>query len=85
MSLSLGLITQTGHFGNVVAWLGVDEVRAKKPTFIGDTIHPEVSVDIARPTSRPTRGLWTLGYRAVNQRDETVMTFSASFLIKTRG
>ena len=84
MSLMLGLATQTGRFGNVVAWLGVDDVRASSPTFIGDTLHPEISVQVARPTSRPDRGLWTLDYRALNQRRETVMTFSASFLISRR-
>lgn len=84
LSLSLGLMTQTGYFGNVVAWLGLEEVRALAPAFIGDTLHPEAKVAIVRPTSRAERGLWTLNYRCVNQRGETVMTFTSSFLIRCR-
>jgi len=84
MSLSLGLLTQTGIFGNVIAWLGVDRVRALAPVLIGDTIHPEAEVIVARPTSKPTRGIWTLEYRTVNQRDETAMTFTSSFMVRRR-
>lgn len=85
LSLSLGLLTQTGYFTAVVAWLGLDDVRATAPVYIGDTIHPEATVTVARLSSRPENGIWTLAYRAVNQKDETVMTFSSSFLVKTRG
>lgn len=84
LALSLGLMTQTGYFGNVVAWLGLDEVRATAPAFIGDTLHPEAEVAVVRPTSRAEQGLWTLHYRCLNQRDETVMTFRSSFLIRRR-
>lgn len=84
MSLSMGLITQTGIFGNVTAWLGVDQVRATAPVLIGDTVHPEAEVTAARPTSKPDQGIWTLDYRAVNQRGETTMTFSSSFMIRRR-
>lgn len=83
LSLCLGLMTHTGYFTSVVAWLGLDEVRAKQPVFIGDTIHPEATVTECRLTSRPGQGLWTLSYRAVNQRGETVMTFNSSFLVAT--
>jgi itaconyl-CoA hydratase len=84
LSLSLGLLTQTGIFGNVTAWLGVDEVRAAAPVLIGDTIRPEAEVTAARPTSRPGQGVWTLAYRTTNQRGETVMTFTSSFLVRRR-
>ena len=84
MSLSLGLLTQTGIFGNVKAWLGVDEVRAAKPVLIGDTIHPEATLRSARRTSKPAVGIWTFDYRTINQRAETVMTFSGSFMVTCR-
>ncbi len=83
LSLSLGLMTQTGYFTSVIAWLGLDAVRASQPVFIGDTIHPRATVTEARLTSRPGQGLWTLSYEAVNQRDEVVMTFTSSFLVAT--
>ncbi|MFJ6095648.1 MaoC/PaaZ C-terminal domain-containing protein [Williamsia muralis] len=84
LSVALGLITQTGYFNNVVAWLGLDEVRALRPVLIGDTLRPEAELTVARPTKRPTHGIWTFSYRAINQRDEAVMTFQSSFMIARR-
>jgi acyl dehydratase len=81
MSLSLGLLTQTGIFGNVKAWLGVDEVRATKPVLIGDTIHPEAQLRTTRRTSRPGVGIWAFDYQTLNQNAETVMTFTGSFMV----
>lgn len=84
MSLSLGLLTQTGVFGNVRAWLGVDAVRALKPVRIGDTIHPEAQLEMKRLTKRPGVGLWTFSYQTINQHGEVVMTFSGSFMVAAR-
>jgi acyl dehydratase len=84
MSLALGLLTQTGIFGNVRAWLGVDQVRALKPVLIGDTIHPEASLRETRATRRPQLGIWTFDYRTLNQRDEVVMTFTGSLMLQRR-
>ena len=84
MALGLGLITQTGIFGNVRAWLGVDAVRALAPVYIGDTIRPEVTLVEARETKRDDQGVWTLDYTVKNQHDETVMTFTSRKLIFKR-
>lgn len=84
LALGLGLMTQTGYFGNVVAWLGLDEVRAQAPVLIGDTVHPEARLAAARPTSKPDRGVWTLDYRVLNQAGAVVMTFRTSLLIRRR-
>jgi acyl dehydratase len=83
LALALGLVTRTGAFGDsVVAWLGLDEVRAPAPVRFGDTIHAEVEVLETRPTKKPDRGLTVLGYQVCNQRGEVVMTFRSSFLLK---
>jgi itaconyl-CoA hydratase len=83
LALALGLVVRTGVFGDaVVAWLGLDEVRLPGPVFFGDTVHAEVEVLESRPTSRPERGLAVLGYAVRNQRDEVVMTFRSSFLLR---
>ncbi|MCK3769481.1 hypothetical protein MZK47_07355 [Microbacterium aerolatum] len=84
LSISLGLVTQLGYFGNVVAWLGLDEVRATRPIVIGDTIYARAVVREARTTSKPENGVWTIDYSTVNQRDEVVMTFTSSFLVRRR-
>lgn len=85
LAAALGLITQTGYFSNVAAWLGLDVVRATRPVFIGDTVRARAEVTVARETSKPENGVWTLDYTVLNQRDEVVMTFQSSFLIKREG
>ena len=82
LSLGLGLLTQTGYFSNVVAWLGLDEVRALQPVYIGDTIHVEATVRVARETKKPDVGLWTLDYVVLKQDGSTVMTFTSSFMVR---
>ncbi|MBY4127552.1 hypothetical protein HQO83_04015 [Rhodococcus fascians] len=84
LALALGLTTQTGYFSNVVAWLGLDEVRALRPVVIGDTLRPKAELIRARTTSKEDQGIWTLAYRAVNQRDEDAMTFQSSFMVRRR-
>jgi itaconyl-CoA hydratase len=81
MSLGLGLITQTGVFTNVIAWLGVDEVVAKAPVYIGDTVHPRATLVRAKETSSGSKGVWTVGYEMLNQRGEIVMTFTSSLMV----
>lgn len=82
LSAALGLMTQTGYFTHVVAWLGLDEVRALEPVYIGDTISVEATVAVARETKRAEHGLWSLDYTVLNQHGDTVMTFTSSFLIE---
>lgn len=84
LSCALGLMTQTGYFTNVAAWLGLDVVRATAPVFIGDTIRATAELVETRETSKPANGIWKFDYRVLNQRDETIMTFSSSFMIKRR-
>lgn len=82
MSLALGLGTHLGIFSEVVAWLGLDNVRALGPVFIGDTIGAALEVTTHRETSKADRGLCVVTYTVTNQRDETVMTFDSSLLIR---
>lgn len=84
LSLALGLLTQTGYFSNVSAWLGLEAVRAVKPVLIGDTIVARAVVSTARETKKPENGIWTLDYTVRNQHEETVMTFTSSFLVLRR-
>ena len=83
LALALGLATRSGIFGDcVLAWLGLDDVRLPLPVRFGDTIHADVAVRECRPTSKPGRGLVVLDYTVRNQREETVMTFASTFLLK---
>lgn len=83
LALALGLATRSGIFGNcVLAWLGIDAMRLPRPVCFGDTIHAEVAVRERRQTSKPGRGLVVLDYTVGNQRDDTVMTFASTFLLR---
>lgn len=84
LSLGLGLMTQTGYFSNVVAWLGLDAVRALAPVFIGDTIRVEARVAVARESKKAGIGIWTINYTVLKQDSTTVMTFTSSFMIKRK-
>ncbi|MEQ8718286.1 MAG: MaoC/PaaZ C-terminal domain-containing protein [Acidimicrobiales bacterium] len=85
LALSLGLIVQTTVFGDaVVAWLGLDEVRATAPVFIDDTITVTATVLEASRSSKPEYGKAHLGYSITNQDDAEVMTFVSGFLLTTR-
>jgi acyl dehydratase len=86
LALSLGLVIQTGFFGDaVIAWLGLDDVRATSPVLPGDTIHVVAQVVEQEPTRKPERGRVTLSYDVRNQRGDTVMTFTSGFLMRVRG
>ncbi|WCB95378.1 Bifunctional protein PaaZ [Baekduia alba] len=82
LALALGLVTQCGVFtGNVVAWLGLDGVRASAPVRFGDTIRARVRVAELRPAARGERDVCRLHYSVVNQREEEVMTFDNTLLL----
>ena len=84
LSLALGLITQTGYFTNVVAWLGLDEVRAQSPVFIGDTVRVQAEAIVVRETKKPENGIWGFEYRVLNQNDVQVMSFKTNFIVKRK-
>ena len=84
LSLALGLLTQTGIFGNVRAWLGVDAVRAVAPVFIGDTITPQAELRSSEASEGSAHGKWTLDYSVDNQDGVTVMMFTCAMLIFKR-
>jgi acyl dehydratase len=56
----------------VVAFLGMTDVKFTAPTFIGDTIHPEMTV-LAKRESK-AGGIVTVQETIKNQRGETVCT-----------
>lgn len=82
-SQAVGLAVLSGAYGDsVMAFLGIDGVRALKPVHPGDTITAVVTVAETRETSRPDRGVVILGYTVVNQRREEVMTFSLTMMMR---
>lgn len=52
-------------------------IKVKGPTFVGDTIHGEIEVTGVRPTSKGNRGIVSTTNDVVNQKGETVLTYTA--------
>jgi acyl dehydratase len=82
-SLAVGVSVGDTTLGTLVANLGYDSVKFPKPVFVGDTLRIESEVVGVRESgSRPEAGIVTWEHRAINQRGETVCTFTRSALLK---
>jgi acyl dehydratase len=69
----------------VLAFLGMDNVRFRAPVFIGDTIRVESEVLEARPSkSRPETGILKFKNTVKNQRDEAVAIWETVLMVPTR-
>ncbi|MEM2954176.1 MAG: MaoC/PaaZ C-terminal domain-containing protein [Candidatus Bathyarchaeia archaeon] len=67
----------------VLAFLGMDNVRFTAPVFIGDTIRVESEVIEARPSkSRPGAGILKFRNVVKNQRDEVVATYDTALMVR---
>jgi acyl dehydratase len=63
----------------------MDELRWLKPVRPGDTLYAEAEVKELRPSgSKPDRGVCRMGFTARNQKQEAVMTFTATILLARR-
>lgn len=68
--------------GRVLAFLGMKDVRFLAPTFIGDTIHPEM--EIMAKEEKSFGGVVTIHEIIKNQRDETLITAMLEVLMGSR-
>ena len=79
-----GLLVQATMQHTGFAFLGMD-LKIEKPCLAGDTIHVECEViEARRSNSRPGRGLVRTRNKVVNQRGETVLTYTPLRMIKCR-
>lgn len=60
------------------------ELDMQGPTFVGDTLHVQCEVIEQRITSRPDRGLVRTRNAVVNQRGETVLTYTPLRMMRVR-
>jgi acyl dehydratase len=65
-----------------IANLGWDRVRLPNPVFVGDTLHACTTI-VDKRLSRSGRGIVTVHTEGVNQRGQTVIEFSRSFMMAT--
>ena len=84
LSLTMGLVKETGWFDHIVAVLEFEQLRFLKAMHIGDTIQAEMTVKFTKPTKNPSRGLVVLSYRGINQEGEDVLSADGKYLMQTR-
>jgi acyl dehydratase len=80
-----GLAAQTGILhGTGLAFMGVDKLFVRAPTVVGDTLRAEIEVVETNPGRRPDGGRVRYRHLVKNQRDETVMEYEVTRLIKKK-
>lgn len=60
------------------------ELDVKGPSYVGDTIHVRSSVVELKATSKPDRALARFRNEVVNQKGDTVLSYSALRMVKRR-
>jgi acyl dehydratase len=68
--------------GNTLAALSLDEFRFHVPVRPGDTLRAQVEVAGKRDTSDGARGILRLSVKVLNQREDEVMDFAGTFLMR---
>jgi 3-hydroxybutyryl-CoA dehydratase len=82
-SIAIGLVGMSGFYGDaIVALIEIQELRAKKPVFAGDTLKVHAHVDELSAQQNPKYGTIAVSYSVLNQRDEEVMTFRQRMLAR---
>lgn len=84
LSLAEGLVLNATAQGTGLAFLHM-EMNVEAPVLQGDTIHVEIEVTELRPAKKAGRGLVRTRNRIVNQRGETVITYTPLRLMAGRG
>lgn len=84
LSTAIGLMSQLNWIdGTAMGLLGLSW-KFLHPVKLGDTISAKVTPVEARPAKKADRGVLTLGFDVINQREEVVETGSIVLLMKRR-
>jgi acyl dehydratase len=83
LAVSLPLHHRTGEH-RVLALLQIDGLRFTAPVHPGDSIRLRSTVESARDTKKPDRGLVVVRENVLNQRDELVAEFTRTVLWEKR-
>jgi 3-hydroxybutyryl-CoA dehydratase len=85
-SIAVGLVGMSDFYGDAItALIEIQELRAKKPVFTGDTIKVMASVIELSSGKNPKYGQICVHYSVLNQKDEEVMTFRQIMLARRTG
>ncbi len=86
-SVSVGLATRTlvhQLIENTAVAVVENKLQFIKPTFIGDTIRVRIEVIETRHTRNPQRGITIFRRSTINQRNETVIESTVTYLMTRR-
>ncbi|MGX8014185.1 MaoC family dehydratase (plasmid) [Mesorhizobium sp. ORM8.1] len=84
-SFAEGLLAVYASQETAEAFLGMEQMAIHAPTCVGDTIHVEFEVTEARKSkSRPHLGIVRSVNSVVNQRQETVMSYTTARMVRSR-
>ena len=81
VAMSSGLRGRLGINDGAIL-LGIDKLRFSSPVKVGDTIHLELTVASKKETSKAERGILTLDTVVLNQRQEVVLTYETTLMVK---
>jgi len=80
---AFGLEYQTGIYDNIIALVGVDEMKYKAPLLHGDPLRSELEVIRMKETSRPDRGI-VVFQRRCYVREKEILEAKLTFLYLRR-
>jgi len=85
MAIAEGLVVLSGLLhGTAIAFLSVGNVRTPRPVLLGDTVRASVRLLDKRLTSKGHAGVVITTHQVLNQRDEIVMEYEMTRMIKLR-
>ncbi len=83
--ISAATAATTRTFGRVVANLGWYDIKLPVSVYAGDTVVAESTIiDKRESNSRPNEGILTVDTRALNQRQEVVLSYRRKLLVYKR-
>lgn len=78
-----GLVIQTLAFaGTGIAFLGMT-LTARRPVYVGDTLHAVVTITESRATKTPDRGVVASNVSVRNQHGEEVVQYTPTRLVRS--
>lgn len=68
----------------MIAGIGLDELRWKKPVFAGDKLFPRVKIEALKPSSDGKKGAVTFKMTVNNQEGEEVLSLLGTGLVASK-
>ncbi|MBC7076319.1 MAG: hypothetical protein H5T98_09700 [Syntrophomonadaceae bacterium] len=77
------LLENNGY--EIYAYVGIDNVKITTPVLFGDTLRADAEVVDFRPTKNPEMNLFVYKNKTYNQRNEQVIEYTSTMLVKKKG